>query len=194
MRLPPIFSGNEVVGAATMPPVGEKVSAFSVINERKAASDHLPAPLQVDDHLRQNCSVSSSALKGSGDFGIGKYDGAWVKTNGTLSPAATVNSPMVFMSSPRRETGVLKQEHVWSGDGAQHPVLQSADPGNGAAVVEAYHELASHFDAAFDPHNNSHDVGRFAFRRHEIDQADASLGGREGRLEDQRAVADTACR
>ena len=66
-------------------------------------------------------------------------------------------------------------------------VLQPADPGNGAAVVEAYHELASHFDAAFDPDDNSYHVGCFAFRRHEIDQADAPLGGREGRLEDQRA-------
>ena len=43
-----------------------------------------------------------------------------------------------------------EQEHVWSGDGAQHAILQPADPRNGAAIVEAYHEFASHFDAAFN--------------------------------------------
>ena len=101
---------------------------------------------------------------------------------------------MVFMSSPRSETGVSEQEHVWSRDRAQHAVLQSADPRNRAAIVEAYHKLASHFDAAFDSDDNSYHVGRFAFRRHEIDQADASFGVREGRLEDQRALRDIACR
>ena len=37
MREPPICSGSDVVGAATIAPVGAKVSAFKVINERTTA-------------------------------------------------------------------------------------------------------------------------------------------------------------
>jgi len=42
LRAPPSFSGNDVVGAATMPPLGAKVSALSVISERITSSRERP--------------------------------------------------------------------------------------------------------------------------------------------------------
>lgn len=82
-----------------------------------------------------------------------------------------------------------EQEHVRSGDGTQYAVFQPADPRDGTAIVEADHEFASHFDAAFNTDDNSYHVRRLAFRRHEIDQADTSFGIREGGLEDESALA-----
>jgi hypothetical protein len=36
-------SGSDVVGAATMPPVGSKVSAFSVMSDRSTMLRHSPS-------------------------------------------------------------------------------------------------------------------------------------------------------
>src|SRR4051812_22728162 len=102
-------SGKEVVGAATIPPVGAKVRALSVINERRTASDHCPALLQVADHSPQNRSVCSKAAYASGSSGAGKWEGTCVSVKGTSSPAPTTNSPEVLKSFPERSTGAFKK-------------------------------------------------------------------------------------
>jgi hypothetical protein len=41
-----MHSGSDVVGAATIPPVGAKVSAFNVMSDRMTASCHGPSYAQ----------------------------------------------------------------------------------------------------------------------------------------------------
>ena len=54
MRWPPSCSGSDVVGAATIPPVGAYVSAFSVMSDRwptSAYAPHVCSPVHHSRHL-----------------------------------------------------------------------------------------------------------------------------------------------
>lgn len=77
-------------------------------------------------------------------------EGLYVRTNGTVSPACTVNSATIFRFSPRIETGVRNSSR--SGHQAETVILQARGPGNNQSVVETHDELtpqgntASHAD------------------------------------------------
>ena len=60
-------------------------------------------------HSAQKASVSSTARYASTGFGARFQDGCQVSTNGTRSPADTVNSECVAMSRPSSGAGVLSQ-------------------------------------------------------------------------------------
>ncbi len=64
-------SGNDVVGEATIPPLGAKVSALSVINERCTRSDHSPTTFERELQSVQNCVVRATASAASIGVGIG---------------------------------------------------------------------------------------------------------------------------
>jgi hypothetical protein len=69
LRTPPNASGSEVVGAATIPPVGSYVSSFSVISERLTASRHaglLQTNRQRLDQPRHHSTVRSRLSTRSG--------------------------------------------------------------------------------------------------------------------------------
>ena len=89
-----------------MPPVGAKVSAFSVTSDRMTASSHSPSGRARAAHSAQKRSVCSSDDSGSTALGGGRCDEPWVNTNVTDSPAATSKSPTVVRSSPRSATAV----------------------------------------------------------------------------------------
>jgi hypothetical protein len=72
LRTPPSASGNDAVGAATMPPVGRYVSALRVIAERKTGSEQSPRALQVSDHASHSAWVMFSASKASIAGGAGR--------------------------------------------------------------------------------------------------------------------------
>ncbi len=100
MRTLPGHSGNDVVGAATMPPEGAYVSALRVIAERSTVSCHMPSYRDWRDQCFHHFTVRSTARKGSMIFGGFSYDGNPVSVNGTFSPARTVNSALWRMSAP----------------------------------------------------------------------------------------------
>src|SRR4029453_14798336 len=85
-RTPPTSPGSDVVGAATIPPVGAYVSALSVISERRTASSHGGTPEQRLDHSSQNETGPSSAAPASNGSRGCSCDGDHVRTNGTRSP------------------------------------------------------------------------------------------------------------
>src|SRR5205807_6467285 len=60
-------------------------------------------------------------------------------------------------------------EAVGAGDG-DAPVVDSPHPRDRRAVVEADHELRAHLDLSAQPLDYADDVGRYATRRHEVDQ------------------------
>src|SRR2546421_248505 len=62
-------SGSEVVGAATIPPVGAYVSAFSVISDRSTASRQRPRYVDFSLHARHARSAAASALDDAHDVG-----------------------------------------------------------------------------------------------------------------------------
>ncbi len=93
-------SGSEVVGAATMPPVGAYVSAFRVISERTTASRYGPWYVQCSTHSRQKSSVASSEVSGSGSAGGSLCEGCHEMVNAIRSPGATVKSAYVVSDFP----------------------------------------------------------------------------------------------
>src|SRR5207249_10799917 len=110
LQTPPIRSGNDVVGAATMPPVGAYVSAFSVMSERATASGSgSPEGSAPDDQSSHHAAVSSRSARASRGSGGGSCEGCHVSTNGTRSPGTTSNSATVVSPTPRVSTGVRKQ-------------------------------------------------------------------------------------
>ncbi len=92
-----------------MPPVGAKVSAFSVSSERWTASCQVPSYVQRAAHSSQNASVFVSASSGSIGSGVGWLDGNQRRTNGTRSPAATENDPWVRRFRPSCSIGVRRR-------------------------------------------------------------------------------------
>jgi hypothetical protein len=93
-------SGSEVVGAATMPPVGAYVRAFSVIRERITASRYGPWYVQCSTHSRQKSSVACSEASGSGSAGGCLCEGSQEIVNAIRSPGATVKSEYVVSDLP----------------------------------------------------------------------------------------------
>ena len=118
-----MHSGREVVGAATIPPVGAYVSAFSVKSERCTTSAYGPSSTTDADHAVQWASVRWSAASASGDDSRGVWDGDHVRTKGTVSPSWTVNSAIVFKPSPRRSTGLVTRDAVRASDPPARPAV-----------------------------------------------------------------------
>src|SRR5579875_4228056 len=97
-----------------MPPVGAYVSALSVISERRIASVYGPSGrVARPDHSRQNSTVSRSASSAFTFAGGLAWLGDQVSTNGTRSPALTVNSDSVVHSCPC--SGAVLFSHTASG-------------------------------------------------------------------------------
>ena len=63
--MPPMSSGSDVVGAATMPPDGAYAISFRSSALRNTCSRYGPSYWSCDDHLRQNASVSSMTMSAS---------------------------------------------------------------------------------------------------------------------------------
>src|SRR5262249_23635992 len=107
-RLPPICSGSEVVGAATIPPVAVKVRPLRRTRELLAASVQAPAGEHRDDHLRQNVSTRCNACSASPGCGRGRGEGPELMTKGIVQRGLMWNSPRVFMPSRRGGAVVRK--------------------------------------------------------------------------------------
>ena len=99
-------SGSEVVGAATIPPVGAYVSALRTTSERVTASSQRPPCVHLPIHSSQKSQVSASACSGSTGAAARWCDGNHVRTKGIRSPAETVKSATVCRFSPCVSTGV----------------------------------------------------------------------------------------
>ncbi len=99
-------SGSDVVAAATMPPVGRKVSAFSTISDRSTSSRHSPRYEHCAAHASHHRQVRSTAASASIGWRARRFDGCHDSTNGTRSPARTVKEARVVRSIPRVCTGV----------------------------------------------------------------------------------------
>src|SRR3954453_18166356 len=92
-----------------IPPVSKCARAFSVMAERKTASDHSPPPSAVcgSDQSCQNFVTVSRTVLASMGPGIGQYEGDQVSEKGTSSPSLTRNSATVAIPSPRTSAGVV---------------------------------------------------------------------------------------
>ena len=90
-----------------MPPVGAYVSALRVISDRRTASPHSPSYFSDCIQVSQYASVDSSSVSASTASGTPRCEGEYVSTNGTRSPARTVNSARVVKSRLSSSTGVL---------------------------------------------------------------------------------------
>lgn len=104
MRAPPIFSGNEVVTAATIPPEGLYVNAFNVISERSTASAYAPLYLLLLDHRRQYSRVFFNAARPftrDGRDPSKDSEAPYDSVNTIVRPGLTVNSLTVVIPSPR---------------------------------------------------------------------------------------------
>src|SRR6266702_1113363 len=86
-----------------------------------------------------------------------------------------------------------QHRHVLAGDRQQRSVLAAAHPGNVYAEAKADHELHPHLDLATDAADQSHDIGRLAARRHEVDQRDGAGLCLKARFEDE-GIAEIAAR
>jgi len=106
LRVPPIFSGSEVVAAATMPPVCQCASALSVTSERRIASETSSPCGSFDDHASHCDTTCSSAADASGAGRSSRQDGCHVSVNASSSPCAISKSPTVRRPSPRSSSGV----------------------------------------------------------------------------------------
>src|SRR5690242_6626248 len=82
------------------------MSPLSVMSERLTASDQTPGADDLPDQSLQNFVVFSSATAASIGAGRSRWEGEWVRTNGTDVPASTSKEARVFNPSPRREIGV----------------------------------------------------------------------------------------
>src|SRR6185436_425591 len=94
-------SGSEVVGAATIAPVGLYVIALSVISERSAGSFHEPQSWAFALHRRHQSSVRLSARVAPMGLGSRRCEGNHVRQNARLWPAVSENVATVVRSSPR---------------------------------------------------------------------------------------------
>src|SRR6188474_3296500 len=97
-------SGSDVVGAATIAPVGLYVIAFSVISERSAGSFHVPKSLAFALHRCHQSCVRLSARAAPVGLGNRRCEGNHVRQNARLWPAFKVNVATVVRSSPRSGT------------------------------------------------------------------------------------------
>src|SRR5262245_43774525 len=89
-----------------MPPVGAKVSAFSVMDDRTTASRQLPSYVHLADHSFHHASVSRRLDSESVGGGSAACVGDHATSNGTRSPARTVNSATVRSPRPVRSADV----------------------------------------------------------------------------------------
>src|SRR5260370_41082406 len=85
LRGRPGRSGNDVVAAATMPPVGAYVRALSVISDRITASCQGPSAVHFPVQSRQKASVASRAVVGSLGAGGGRRDEEYGSKDGVVS-------------------------------------------------------------------------------------------------------------
>jgi hypothetical protein len=108
LRTPPNCSGSDVVGAATMPPLGAYVRALSVTRERFTASPYAPWYVDRLDHSVHHVVVCSTNSNASLSCGACSYDGCHASVNATRSPADTVKLATVVKSRLSTGTVVIK--------------------------------------------------------------------------------------
>src|SRR4029079_4531917 len=108
LRTLPIHSGSDVVGAATMPPVGSYVSGFKVMSERITASRHSPSYVHRADHFFHHLVVSLIARLALNSRGGGTWDSWYARMKGTFSPASTTKSATVLCPAPCVGVGVWR--------------------------------------------------------------------------------------
>jgi hypothetical protein len=82
-----------------------------------------------------------------------------------------------------------QQKHLRPSNRTQRAIIKPRDPGNGRAVIEPDDDLAAHAYPTFEPDDETNDVTTVAFRRHEVDQENASLACLESRLQDQSVAS-----
>ena len=171
-----MHSGREVVGAATIPPVGAWVSAFSVRSERPTASPQRPPwPGSAwADHCDHHSVVSATAATASSGGGEGSCDGCHASTNGTTSPAphgeAGHGREVDALQLDRR----VEHHRVRPGDG-EPATVERAHPRDGGAVVEPQDQFELHRDGALDALDQPHEVRDPLADGHGVDDADGAL-------------------
>ncbi len=78
---------------------------------------------------------------------------------------------------------------VGPGNRAHRFFVEANHPGHDRPVIEAQDELGAHRDLAAFAHDQAHDVGRLAARRHEVDHGDDAILRFVRRLEDEGILA-----
>ena len=163
--MPPSVSGNDVVGAATMPPVGSVGQRL----EREQRPQHRIAPLtRVVAPRRPALPVLRRCGSRAGPRrsvpAVRSCDGNQPSTNGTRSRRPTVNSAVVFRFSPTQIHRRAQLESVGAGDRLPRAV-ETAHPRNDRAVVEAHDELhATSRTSPLDPLDDAHEQRPVAAR------------------------------
>ena len=134
------------------------------------------------------------ALRDRPAVGSRSFDGNHVRTNGTRSPARTEKRATCDMPFGSRSTGV--RTVIPSGPPIASSVSSSSRRTHGIdrAVVEADRQLGAHLDAALEPFDDAHDVGRLLARRHEVDHAHAARRGLPLALEHERVRRGSSAR
>src|SRR6185437_3720702 len=106
LRDPPIFSGSEVVTAATIPPDGLYVNALSVMSDRSTASLYGPLYVFRWAHSVHNLWVSVRAFLWWIGGGTSAIDDRLVIEKAAVSCAFRVKLLTVVIFSPRSGTSV----------------------------------------------------------------------------------------
>ena len=162
----PVALATELLGQATW--WVRRRSRRSSDRSTPSRSTKSAAPAPAKDRCRsngphqprQNPSVSRKAVCQSTAAGAGRWDGPWVRTNGTHCPSTTSNSAMVAKFSPCSATGVPQHHLARPGNCAQAGlVLEPRHPWHRGAVVEAQGQVRSHRHLAAAPLYQTDDGG-----------------------------------
>ena len=179
------------MAAATIPPVGWKVSALSTTSERRTSLCQPPSYVLWAIHSAQYASVSSTAWYGVHRFRRplpGRVPGQHER-----HPLAGGDGELgVRGQVPPLQRGRRAQPgRVRPGD-RDHLVVDPAHPRHHPAVVEAQPQLAVHRHPAGDALDDPDHVRRLVPRRHAVDHPDGALRGLPHRLQHQRVAAVAA--
>ena len=109
-----------------------------------------------------------------------------MRTNGTISPAATLNSPTVRMFWPVRCTGVRSTAMSGPATARQRAVVKPGDPGDDRAITKAKDKLGPHCDTAPLSDDETHHVRMHGVHRHEVNERHRALAAFEPRFQNQR--------
>ena len=171
-----------------MPPVGAKVSAFSVSSDRWTASCQVPSYVQRAAHSSQNASVFVSASSGidrlrRGLVGREPAQDEWhaLSSGDRERPVGAEVPSLVLDRGPQ-------ENRVWPGD-RDECALDRPHPRNDRAVVEAQSELHAHLDATTHTLDDPDEVRVRLTWRHEVDQPDDTVIRLELGLEDERVAS-----
>ena len=184
-----MHSGSDVVGAATMPPVG----AIGQRLQRDQRAHHRFVPwaamiLFLPAQPVQNFSRrAANALRRRIAFGDVQMRRRVGQTKETVSPAATVKSPTVLRFSPRIRRRRVQDRHVGAGDGAHASRRRCASPtARSRRSRSAGSARCATRRGPRSPTTRRSRCGVVLARRHEVDQRRGAVVGLEAGFEDQR--------